>query len=71
MIYSLQTIDGNKGSWLGVENALLNQGETNLAKIHHRIMISTALKFTIMRVRQKISFHAFLKLQTVQEFLAS
>jgi len=77
LVYSLKTVDGNKNSAEGIHRALFNQEVASLRKkcinltprvedeirekIRHQTMLKTSLKYTICKVRQKISFIAFRK----------
>jgi hypothetical protein len=68
LVYNLRSVDGNTGSAEGIYKALLKQNrikgqneEELLEKIRHQVMLKTSLKYTISKVRQKISFSAFRK----------
>jgi hypothetical protein len=39
--------------------------------ISHQLMLKTMLKYTVIRVRNKISYHAFLKNMTILELYVS
>ena len=74
LIETLNTVDGSRGSAAGIKKALYTQrlaeeervsqingvGRDQLKKIvNHRLMLKTALKYKILRIRAKISYIAF------------
>ena len=83
LIYSIGTVDGNKGSSVKIEAALIDQlFKANKKRKYtyknqinwigkHRVMMYTLQKYRIMKIRMKISFTAFLKRMTVFELFAT
>lgn len=85
LIFELNTVDGNRDSAQGIKEALLKQTQDErrrknlyqysnthqLGIISHQLMYKTLLKYKIMRVRGKISFHAFSKNKTILEHIVS
>lgn len=79
LIYSMDTIDGEKGSSIPYQTFLVENLKKNKAtdtseeeiefKVRHQLMKKTALKYSILRIRQKISFMAFMKKMTIQELI--
>lgn len=76
LVYHLETVDGNRGSSHKFENSLANQVARNNRnkkspneQAKHIVMTITAQKYRIIKIRQKISFIAFVKKQTVAELI--
>ena len=68
LIYSLKSIDGSRNSWDGVVDVLKRQGMPE-KKVTHLVMNIAMRKFSVMRIRQKLSYMAFFKLNTVNEMI--
>jgi hypothetical protein len=66
LVFRMNTIDGRRGSSLplqGVKSKL----ETKIVK--HHLMMAAMSKYNILRIRMKISYHAFLKKHTISEHI--
>ena len=70
LIYKMNTVNGSKNSAESVRNALLLQSQSkDLDKINHNLMKITVKKYHILRIRAKISFHAFMDKNTIFEHI--
>ena len=57
LIFNLETINGQRGSGVKIQEII---GK-------HRAMTKTMLKYKILRIRYKISYHAFIERRTILE----
>ena len=81
LIYEIKTIDGKKDSGFGLQQHLIEKRTDKSSSqsswrsqqiveiVKHQIMKKTLTKYSILRIRQKISFMAFMKKMTVLEMI--
>ena len=67
LIYNLNTIDGRKDSSLPIQQ--LCKSTVSLLTLKHELMLKTMTKYKILTIRNKLSFTAFMKKQTINEVI--